>query len=247
MTKVLGAQSRQFRSVFDEAQVQLRSVFGMEMVELPLKEKVTIQQRRAAQRSDKVSASSNSWILRSTLPDKYKDAEMLVPPKVPTVEAESAYVGLYTFVISVIYLSGGQLPEAKLDRFLRRMNADQSTPIDKTDKLLQRMIKEGYIVKLKDSSSGEELVDYMVGPRGKTEVGPEGIAGLVRTVYGPNATDDLEQRLDKSLGLSDAREIASRRAAQEQQAEANSAGRARGRPRRHQPQEHEMEEDDDEE
>lgn len=46
-TKVLGEQgSRQFKLVFDEAQKVLRSRFGMQMVELPAKEKVTISQRR---------------------------------------------------------------------------------------------------------------------------------------------------------------------------------------------------------
>lgn len=44
--KVLGSQGRQFKKVFDQAQSDLRSVFGMEMVELPAKEKVTIRQRR---------------------------------------------------------------------------------------------------------------------------------------------------------------------------------------------------------
>lgn len=45
--KVLGEQgSRRFKAVFDEAQTVLRKRFGMEMVELPGKEKVTISQRR---------------------------------------------------------------------------------------------------------------------------------------------------------------------------------------------------------
>lgn len=44
--KVLGSQGRQFKSVFERAQIDLRAVFGMEMVELPAKDKVTLQQRR---------------------------------------------------------------------------------------------------------------------------------------------------------------------------------------------------------
>lgn len=48
--KVLGEQgSRQFKTVFDQAQRVLRSRFGMQMVELPGKEKVTISQRRGKQ------------------------------------------------------------------------------------------------------------------------------------------------------------------------------------------------------
>ena len=45
--KVLGEQgSRQFKLVFEGAQKLLRERFGMQMVELPAKEKVTISQRR---------------------------------------------------------------------------------------------------------------------------------------------------------------------------------------------------------
>lgn len=44
--KVLGTNSRQFKAVFEEAQIQLRHTFGMEMVELPAKEKVTVREKR---------------------------------------------------------------------------------------------------------------------------------------------------------------------------------------------------------
>jgi hypothetical protein len=45
--KVLnGTQSRQFQAVFQEAQLLLRDVFGMELTELPMREKVTVAQRR---------------------------------------------------------------------------------------------------------------------------------------------------------------------------------------------------------
>ena len=37
---------RQFKFVFMEAQNQLRTVFGMEITELPQKEKITISQKR---------------------------------------------------------------------------------------------------------------------------------------------------------------------------------------------------------
>jgi melanoma-associated antigen len=45
--KVLGEQgSRQFKSVFDQAQNVLKVRFGMELTELPGREKITITQRR---------------------------------------------------------------------------------------------------------------------------------------------------------------------------------------------------------
>lgn len=242
-SKVLGTHSRSFKPVFDEAQLQLKYIFGMEMTELPKQEKVTIQQKRAAQRSENTSKSSNSWVLTSALPARYRDPAILVPPRVPTVATESAYVGLYTFIISIIYLAGGTLPEAKLDRYLKRTNADQSTPVDKTDKLLARMIKEGYIVKVKERNDGEETVDYIVGPRGKVEVGEDGVAGLVKSVYGENATDDLEKRIERSLGIGERRPAAPNAGASTQ----NGTRKAAGRPRRRQAEDEQQRDEDSDE
>jgi hypothetical protein len=39
-------ESRQFKLVFDQAQKVLTETFGMMLTELPVREKVTIQQRR---------------------------------------------------------------------------------------------------------------------------------------------------------------------------------------------------------
>lgn len=44
--KVLGDEGRAFRRVFDGAQQTLRLVFGMEMVELPVKDKLTKEEKR---------------------------------------------------------------------------------------------------------------------------------------------------------------------------------------------------------
>ncbi|KAI9775239.1 MAG: hypothetical protein M1839_001357 [Geoglossum umbratile] len=200
-TKVLGPDGRRFKQVFEEAQKQLRDKFGMEMIELPIRERVTVSQRRAAQRTEKVTTTSKTYVLTSTLPPKYRS--VLPPPQVPTTHFESSYVGLYTFLVSVISLSGGSIAEAKLERYLKRANADQNTPVDKTEKLLQRLCKEGYLMRIKESSGGEEVVEYMVGPRGKVEVGSGGVAGLVKGVYGDSAMEDLDARVKRSMGLNE--------------------------------------------
>jgi hypothetical protein len=131
--------------------------------------------------------------------------DILAPPKVPTARIEATYIGLYSFIIALVWLSGGSIAEARLERYLQRTNAEQYTPLDKTDKLLQRLCKEGYLVRVKDASCGEETVEYMAGARAKVEVGPEGVAGLVRTVYGGADVADLNARLERSLGLKEKR------------------------------------------
>ncbi|KAF2708708.1 MAGE-domain-containing protein [Pleomassaria siparia CBS 279.74] len=202
-SKVMGLHKKvPFKQLFDHANSQLMDTFGMEMIELPTKEKVTVKHRRAQQLSESQTTKSKQWILRSTLPAEFRTSDILGPAQIPTSDDESAYVGLYTLIITLIQLAGGRLMESKLDRHLKRMNADDSTPVGTKEMLLARMIKDGYIVKIKDSSSGEDVIDYMVGPRGKVEVGEGGVANFVRMMYGDAATADLEQRLARSLGIS---------------------------------------------
>jgi hypothetical protein len=148
------------------------------------------------------------------LPLPYRSSDILIPTKAPSLYTESTYTGLYSFIIALIVLNGGSLAEQKLDRYLTRTNAEVATPVDRTDKLLQRLCKEGYIIKTREMDGGEEVIEYILGPRGKIEVGTGGVAGLVRTVYGKNHSDhegltqlqredleDFETKLGRSLGI----------------------------------------------
>ena len=197
---------RQFKHVFMETQDQLRSVFGMELTELPVKEKVTISQKRAAQRSGtQGSSTSNAYILTSTLPARYRKPSVLRPSQIPSTGAEASYIGLTTFILALIYLSASQtISESRLEKHLKRMNADNYVLAgEKTEKVLKRMEKENYIVKVRErDGGGEESVEYVIGPRGKVEVGERGVAGLVKAVYGKKdaEADELERRLVRSLG-----------------------------------------------
>jgi hypothetical protein len=81
------------------------------------------------------------------------------------------------------------------------MNADVNTPIDKTEATLNKMIKQGYLVKIKENIQGEETIDWVVGPRGKLEVRNKGVKALVQDVYGEAAPEDLVDRINSSLGI----------------------------------------------
>jgi|SRR5690242_3411637 len=148
------------------------------------------------------------WVLQTVVPAQYRDAEVVGPSR-PAARAEddaaAAYVGLYSMVIALVLMAGGRLAENKLDRALRRMNANQTTPVDTTDKTLALMVKDGYVVKVRESVNGDETVDYIVGPRGKVEVGREGFADLVRTVYGDDeAGEELELKIRRTLDVAGA-------------------------------------------
>ncbi|XP_014554228.1 hypothetical protein COCVIDRAFT_17985 [Bipolaris victoriae FI3] len=211
--KVLGAQTRLFKQVFAEANSQLMDVFGMQLVELPKAERVTLRQKRAAAAaslaSDSQSKSTSVWVLQSILPSQYRIPEIVGPSR-PLEQGmpnkEDAYVGLYTLTIALITISGGMMPEGKLDRALRRMNAEQTTPVGSKDKAIAAMVKDGYIVRVKETSgAGDETVDYIVGPRGKVEVGRDGVAQFIRAMHGQvEDEDELERRIQRTLNVADA-------------------------------------------
>jgi hypothetical protein len=81
---------------------------------------------------------------------------------------------------------------------------DETSPSEKTEVVLQRMIKQGYLVKVIESKGAgdDDSTTWHIGPRGKVEVGMESIAALVRTVYG-GSTDELEKKLQVSLKVKD--------------------------------------------
>ena len=131
-------------------------------------------------------------------------------------------------VVTLITLCGGTLADAKLERYLRRMNADVNMPMDKTEATLQKMIKQGYLIRVKENVGGEETIDWMVGPRGKLEVGNKGVKGLIMDVYGDSAPEDLADRVNSSLGLDVPREEQEEHPTDARAAE--TAPRGRGRP-----------------
>jgi hypothetical protein len=174
------------------------------------------------------------WVLQTIVPERYRVPEAIGPSR-PAEKAEddtaAAYVGLYTMVMALIIIAGGRLPENKLDRSLRRMNANQSTPVDTTDKTIALMIKDGYIVRVKETVNGDDTIDYIVGPRGKVEMGREGFAELVRRIYGDDEDEEeLEKKIKRTLDVAGATSGVT--PAGEAPTPHAAAGRKRGRPRR---------------
>ncbi|KAF3062091.1 Non-structural maintenance of chromosome element 3 [Daldinia childiae] len=202
--KVLGSNTRSFKRVFEGAQAQLQQVFGMEMVELPVKEKRTLKEKQRAnarKAASQSTASSRQYILVSTLPPGYKSQSIIAPSRIPSTSEEAAYVGFYTMVISLIVLNGGELSDTKLRRYLTRLNASQNLPMDKTDNVLQKIVRQGYVDKVVEKSDGDEdAVTWCIGSRGRVEVPPESIAAVITEVWG-ELPDDFHTKLQRSLGI----------------------------------------------
>ena len=214
--KVLQAAGagRNFKDVFARTQIELGSVFGMTLVELPTKEKKTVREKRKAQAAGKGDAqgskAATSWVLTSILPAQYRQPEILAPAAIPTAAQEATYTSVYTLLTTLIALSGGSLSDAKMSRHLARLDILDNSPVEgfeRTEKLLKRLERDGYVVKVRETlGTGDEDVNWFVGPRGKVEVGDHGAEGLARVVYGeldgePEA--DLGRRIARSLGIND--------------------------------------------
>lgn len=89
-------------------------------------------------------------------------------------------------------------------------------------------------------------MEYMVGPRGKTEVGDQGVAGLVRSVYGKVdvEAEELERRLERSLGIEEGG--ARRKQEKEKIVEGNGKGKKVGRSGRRRARDDDDEEEEEE-
>ena len=119
---------------------------------------------------------------------------------------DSHYTGIYSFIVAVLYLKE-DVTETMMDTILQRMRIAEQTPIDTIEGVLKRMIKDGYIVKNKDAANGEEEIYYSVGPRARIEIGEDGVADLIRTVWGEAGGEDLEKKLEHSFALTRKREV----------------------------------------
>ncbi|KAH6651818.1 MAGE family-domain-containing protein [Truncatella angustata] len=211
--KVLGSNARSFKRVFDGAQLQLRQVFGMEMSELPVKEKRTLKEKQKASATQRRAAaqgttSSKTYILVSILPSAYNSPAIKAPSRVPSSTEEAEYIGFYTFVIALICLNGGELSKIKLEDYLDRMNAKKNLPFDTTDNVLAKLVKQGYLDRVVEKTDGDDdTINWHVGTRGKVEVPPETIAAFIKQVWQRDIPQDLNRRINKSLGLQGASEL----------------------------------------
>jgi melanoma-associated antigen len=136
-------------------------------------------------------------------------------------------------VVSLISLSGGSLNDSKLERYLKRVHLDDSTPVEGYEKpalLIKRMERDGYVVRVKETGpSGEEDISWILGSRAKVEIGDDGVRGLTKCVYNrPEGAEgeELEKRIARSLGVGD------RPADRQRQAEVGAEKPKRGRRRR---------------
>lgn len=154
------------------------------------------------------------------LPPAYRNPKIIPPSKVPSAEAESTYAAFYTLIVSCIWLNGGELSDQKMKRYLTRLNADQNLWTDKTDVVLKKMERHGYVIKRTErppvGQDGEHTITWHVGTRAREEIGLDGVIGIVKEVYG-GTNASLEKKLKLSLGIKDLPNVQEETAAEAQE------------------------------
>ncbi|CAG8761955.1 736_t:CDS:2, partial [Acaulospora morrowiae] len=208
--KVLKEHSRSFPVILSKAQERLRDIFGMDLVELPVKDKrVNIGSnapRRNAQVKEK--SSSNSYILKNILPKKLLETDLINWDKNKDLEV----MGLLTVVLSLILVNGRVLSDGRyyfhqLNNYTRRLHLHNDERFD-LEKLIANFVKQGYLVKQKVSvvenpsqTSDKDPVEYRWGPRAKIEMPESNLCDFIKAVYGNDAPPDLEKRIERASGI----------------------------------------------
>lgn len=209
---------RCFAAVFDRTQARLRSTLGMELVELPAKDKTrgmtVTQQRKAAHTqattgSHIISKPSKSWILRTLLPYDLKHIAQRQHQ-----EQERNYNAVVTIICIIVAMSDDQCClEGRVQSSLERLGWYPSTPAGLFEEVIARMTKQNYIDRIKDDQSMEGSFSLAIGPRGKLETlgNRDELLDLVAAIYTTGRRDgngDSDGRSGPDSGAGDSRSSA---------------------------------------
>ncbi|RKP27079.1 MAGE homology domain-containing protein [Syncephalis pseudoplumigaleata] len=193
--KVLMEHSRAFQLVYERAQMELREVFGMELIELPLRERAHKIGVSAARRATthKEKTSSNTFILRSTLPAELRRASLI------DWGGDTAFYGFVLTVLSLIYVHERRLTE----------DGHAHPQLQSLDETLHRMVKMGYLDKLvgPDAQADDAAAaEYRWGPRAKVEVGEAELTEFIEHIFGEHAPVGLAESIKRASGADTATE-----------------------------------------
>ncbi|RIB28767.1 MAGE family-domain-containing protein [Gigaspora rosea] len=205
--KVLHEHSRAFTVVMSKARERLRDIFGMDLVELPAKEKKAVTSsgttRRGGANKDKSSSASKSYALQNILPQKLRETGLIQWDR----NEEQEIMGLLTVILSLIHVNGRVLSDDQLRHYFRTLYLDNN-PKFELEKLLANFVKQGYLDKQKsgfaDSSSQapeKDHVEYRWGPRAKIEMPETNLCDFIKSVYGGDAPPDIDKQIERASGI----------------------------------------------
>ncbi|KAK9479067.1 MAGE family-domain-containing protein [Lipomyces japonicus] len=193
-------ERRSFNAVFEEAQERLKEKLGMELVKLPERAvpKNGIVQKRKKHQVKKQASANQAYIIRSLLPQQYRDLPVLQPVN----DNDSIFAGIAMTVCSLILLSGGSMAESSLKKNLRTLGVENRTPVggESTENILKDLVKKEYVERMReDGGTGESIWEYTIGPRAQLVLPKDSIVNFIVNVYGANAPERLAQKADAAI------------------------------------------------
>ncbi|KAG9302319.1 hypothetical protein G9A89_008811 [Geosiphon pyriformis] len=205
MKKVLQEHSKVFQEIFDRAQYELRDIYGMELVELPTKEKKPATRsgtvRRATLNNKATSSACKSYTLVNILPEELKGDDIIHWQR-----DEESIMGLLTVILSLILVNGHILTDDQLKDYITRLHLHEANEtFGDVEKLLLSFVKQGYLGRQKsgmiDQISEKENVEYIWGPRAKVEIPKENLIQFIKMIFGPEAPQDLARQIERVSGF----------------------------------------------
>ncbi|CAH1761416.1 5136_t:CDS:2 [Entrophospora sp. SA101] len=162
---------RNYSNILLEARGQLQDILGMDLVELPIKEKKAVR-GGANSKANKEKSTSKSYMLVNTLAEKYDEdlSEVINWDKNNQLE----HMGVLYVVLSVIYVNGCVLLDGYLEKNKTGIRDQSST--DNPDR---------------------EHVEYRWGPRAKIEFPEDKMIEFIKNVYGDDVPNDIEKRIER--------------------------------------------------
>ncbi|ORY03619.1 MAGE-domain-containing protein [Basidiobolus meristosporus CBS 931.73] len=194
--RVLHEHSRIFHLVFDKAQEKLRETFGMELVELPNKEKFNNGGRKG-----KDKQATKAYILRNILP---------VQEGFINWGKDRKQMGLIMVILSLILVNNRVLSDDQLKHSLRRLSICEGVEhaeFGDIDQLVTQFIKQGYLDKsqvnhVDFSSQSNEIpsYEYRWGPRAKVELTEINVLNFITEIFGKKGDPHMLSALEKTIG-----------------------------------------------
>ncbi|KAJ3213276.1 Melanoma-associated antigen D2 [Clydaea vesicula] len=198
--KVLKGHSRLFPSILEIAQKKLEDLLGMELVELPAKEKTSdiFASQRGGSSGKTRSVSSGLYVLRNKIDFDLRE-------EVVEVENETAPQNILLLIIlSLIYVNLKELRSEDLFYFLKNLNLLQGKNYPELmpsytsmlteskgggtlDTLIKTFITQGYLLRLKvknhaQSENNAASFIFRWGPRAKVEFSEEDVKHFIAEV-----------------------------------------------------------------
>ncbi|KAG5440914.1 hypothetical protein PCK2_000069 [Pneumocystis canis] len=183
---LLPSHSRSFAVVFKKTQEKLRNIFGMELVELPCKNRYKHMSTFKNENSELYcicqKPDTGCWMIACDGCDNWYHGECVKISKIDEELLDKYFSGKFQ------------------KKYLSHLQIDNDLSTENLDKTLREMVKKGYIERIEEDTASinekEKTYTYFLGQRGKTEIDSQGLATFVEKIHG-DTSQHLKQIVEE--------------------------------------------------